>query len=451
MLETVREFGLEQLAASGEEIETRDAHATYFLALAERAEPELQDATWESWVDRLVAELPNVRAALSSYCDRGNGEGAVRLAGALGLFWTLPSYIREGRAWLDMAIALPGAEHAPAPLARALNAIGVVAQWQNDYRGGHQALNRALAIRQALGDELGVAEVLGNLGNVALDTGDFDRAEKLLSECMPLYDDNGKFFWVGETLIHLGHTVRARGEYARSVGYHAEAVAIMRRLPGKNKLSDALLYLGWAELVGGDLAPARLAYAEGLALAQADNDRLRLGRCVCGAAGITAAEGDPIQAARLFAAAAAQRDREQILLKPTIQAEHDRLIAGVREALGETVFSTAWADGDAMPLEEAVVSAHAILKDGGPAEPHVAPRPAVAPLPSAAPGFHLTLREREVLQLLVDGQSDKEIAAALGIGRRTVSNHVAEIRAKLDAPSRTAAATIALRDGLVRT
>jgi DNA-binding CsgD family transcriptional regulator/tetratricopeptide (TPR) repeat protein len=449
MLETVREFGLDQLAANEEEDEIRDAHAAYFLALAEQAEPELQDAAWESWVDRLVIELPNLRAALSYYRDQGDGEGAVRVAGALGLFWTLPSYIREGRAWLEMAIALPNAGHVPTSLAKALNAIGVVAQWQNDYAGGRRALTRALAIRHGLDDELGVAEVLGNLGNVALDTGNFDQAESLLVKSLPLYESNGKFFWVGETFIHLGHTVRARGEHARSIGYHQEAVAIMRQLPGKNKLSDALVYLGWAEVVGGDLARARLAYAEGLALAQADGDRMRLGRCVCGAAGIAALEGDPVLAARLFAAATAQRNREQILLKPTIQAEHDRLIATVREALGEDPFASAWSEGDSLRLEEAVAAAQTVFEDVGAAETPLSPRALATPVPSGAK-CHLTSREREVLQLLVIGQSDKEIAAALGVRRRTVSNYVAEIRAKLDAPSRTAAATIALRDGLVR-
>jgi predicted ATPase len=194
MLETVREYGQEQLTASGEDAAVREAHASYFVSLGERAEPELQDAEWESWVDRLVIELPNLRAALDYFRDRGDGEHAVRLAGALGLFWTLPAYIREGRAWLQMAVALPGADGAPAPLAKALNAIGFVAQWQSDYAGGLTALNRALAIRQELGDELGVAEVLGNLGNVALDTCDFDRAEMLLAECLPLYESNGKSF-----------------------------------------------------------------------------------------------------------------------------------------------------------------------------------------------------------------------------------------------------------------
>jgi non-specific serine/threonine protein kinase len=448
MLETVREFGLEQLAAQGEEAEVRDAHAAYFLTLAERAEPELQDASWQSWVSRLVIELPNLRSALSHYRDRGEGEGVVRIAGALGLFWTLPSLIREGRAWLETAIELPKADRAPKPLAKALNAIGVVAQWQNDYAGGRKALTRALAIRRGLDDELGVAEVLGNLGNVALDTGQFDRAESLLVKSLPLYESNGKFFWVGETFIHLGHTVRARGEYGRSVAFHEEAVAIMRQLPGKNKLSDALIYLGWAKLVGGNPAQARLAYAEGLALAQAAEDRMRLGRCVFGAAGIAALERGPVVAARLFAAAAAQRDREQVLLKPTIQAEHDRLVAGVREALSEDVFTTAWSEGEALPLEAAVTAAQAILEDTGAVETQLSPG-ALSPPRSSGKGCHLTAREREVLQLLVSGQSDKEIASALGIRRRTVSNYVAEIRAKLDAPSRTAAATIALRDGIV--
>jgi predicted ATPase/DNA-binding CsgD family transcriptional regulator len=449
LLETVREFGLEELAASGEEQEARDAHAAFCLALAERAEPELQDAAWEEWVDRLVSELPNLGAALTYLRECGKGEWAVRLAGALCLFWTQPAYVREGREWLEMAISLPGADRVPAALAKALNAIGVVADWQNDIPRVQEALERALTIRQALGDELDVAEVLGNLGNAALDSGDLERAEALLAESLPIYERHGRTFWAGETLVLLGHTVRARGEYDCSVAYLEQAVAVLRQLPGKNKLSDALISLGWAELMRGELAYSRAAYREGLALAEAGNDRMRMGRGVCGAAGLAAAGGAAVHAARLFGAAAAQRDIEQIPLKPTIQAEVDRLTAGVQDVLGEAAFAAAWAAGRGMPLEDAVIEANAVLSEDwtvGRASTRLRPYQSAN---TASPGNRLTPREWEVLRLLAAGQSDKEIAAALFISSRTASAHVAAIIAKLGVSSRAAAAVIAARDLLV--
>jgi predicted ATPase/DNA-binding CsgD family transcriptional regulator len=446
LLETVREFGLEELAKNGEEQQARDAHAEYVLDLAEQAEPKLEGAAWEAWVDRLMSELPNVRAALDYLRVRQDGERAVRVAGALGLFWTLPGHVREGRGWLEMAVALPGADRAPAALAKALNAIGVVAQWQYDFPCIEAALDRALAIRRELGDELGVAEVLGNLGNAALDSGDLDRAEALLVESLPIYERYGRTFWVGETLTLLGHTVRARGEDNRAVEYHEAAVAVLRQLPGKNKLSDALLSLGWARLLRGELAPSCAAYREGLALAEASNDRMRMGRSVSGAAGLAAAGGVPALAARLFGAAAAQRDEEQIQLKPAIQAELDRLTAQVRDTLGDSAFTATWAAGRMLQLEDAVVEAKVVLAETWMAERPIT-RAAPQQLSGVAPaGSRLTPREWEVLRLLAAGRSDKEIAAELFISSRTASSHVAAIIAKLGVRSRTAAAAIAARD-----
>lgn len=446
LLETMREFGLEKLAASFEEPTTRDAHGTFFLALAEQAETALQEADWERWVDRLESEMPNIRAALTYLSSRGDGARAVRLAGALGLFWTHPSYIREGRSWLETAIALPGADHDPASLATALNALGVVAQWQEDMACVERALARALAIREELHDELGVAEVLGNLGNAALDSGDLERAEELLIAALPIYERHGKTYWVGETLTLLGHTVRAQGQFDRSVAYHAAAVETLRRLPGQHKLADALLSLGWSELQRGNLPSSRAAYREGIAVAEASDDRMRVGRCIGGAAGLAAAGGDHSRAARLLGAAAAQRDEDQLLLKPSIQTELDRVTARVRDAMGETRFAAAWAAGRELQLEAAAVEAVAILADDWRPGRVDATDAASRTARAASPGAHLTRREWQVLRLLAAGQSDKEIAAELFISPRTASTHVSAVIAKLGVTSRTAAVALAARD-----
>jgi ATP/maltotriose-dependent transcriptional regulator MalT len=345
-----------------------------------------------------------------------------------------------------MAVALPGADRAPESLAKALNAIAVVAQWQCDIPRVETALNRALAIRQELGDELGAAEVLGNLGNAALDSGQLDRAEELLAAALPVYERHGKTFWVGETLTLLGHTARARGMPDRSVTYHTAAVETLRQLPGKNKLADALISLGWAELLSGDLAQSRAAYREGLALAEASDDRMRMGRGVGGAAGLAAVGDDPLHAARLFGAAAAQRDDEQVHLKLTIQAELDRLTARVRDGLDEAAFASAWAAGQSLRLEDAVVEAKAVLTETW--------RPGRAVSLTTPPqstngntsGTRLTPREWQVLRLLTRGRSDKQIAEELFISSRTASKHVAAITAKLGVTSRTAAVGIAARD-----
>jgi predicted ATPase/DNA-binding CsgD family transcriptional regulator/Tfp pilus assembly protein PilF len=445
MLETIAEYAGEQLAASGEEAAVRDAHAAYFLALAERAEPELLGVDPERWLSILHAELPNLRAAMEWLRERGEAEPLLQLSGALGLFWTWAPYVREGRDWLEIAVSLSGAEGAPAPLAKALNAIGLVAHWQADFARASEALRQALALRQQLGDRLGVAEVLGNLGNVALETGDLDQAESLLRQTLPLYQAEQKLVWVAESLLLLGLVVGARGDYDQSAAFHEEAVAISRRLPAQSKLDDGLLNLGWAHLLRGDLPRSRAAYTEALAFVRATNDRLRLGRCVRGAAAIAGAAGDAATAARLFAAAAAQREEDGLPLRPTTQVEHDRLVAAARAALGPAAFTRGWAAGGALPLEEAVTAAEAVLRARTPpSSPRLVRRPHAAV--RADVWADLTPQQCAVLRLLGDGRSDKEIATALFITRRTASKHVAAILAKLGVHSRATAAALTRRD-----
>lgn len=444
MLETIAEFGLEQLAASGEEAAARQAHAAYFLDLAERAEPELNDADQERWLSLLHTEFPNLRAALGWFRDRGEAEPLLRLSGAIGLFWSWAPYVREGRGWLEAAVALDGAEDSPAPLAKTLNAVGIVAHWQADFARAREALERALAIRQQLGDQLGAAEVLGELGNVALEMGDLDRAEAHLVESLPIYRAERKLVWVAETLLLLGLTAGARGDYDRAAAFYEEAVAISRRLPARRKLDDGLLNLGWAHLLRGDLARSRAAYTEALAILRVDDDRLRLGRCVRGAAAIAGATGDAATAARLFAAAAAQREEDGLPLRPTTQVENDRLVAAARIALGPADFAAAWAAGGAMPLDAAIAAAEPVLSAATPAaSPRFVRRHHGAIADAWA---ELTPQQRAVLRLLGDGRSDKEIASALFITRRTASKHVAAILAKLGVHSRATAAALARHD-----
>lgn len=447
-LETVREFGLETLAASGEELVAREAHAALFLSFAERAGVELENEDWELWVDRVTDDMPNIRAALEFLRAQGDGPRAVRLAGALCLFWTQPMYIREGRAWLEMAVDLPGAGADPAELAKALNAIGVVAQWQEDIPCVESVLTRALAIREGLGDELGIAEVLGNLGNAKLDIGKLEEAEAMLAAALPVYQAHDRIYWSGETLTLLGHTARAQGDKDRSVEYHEAAVETLRQLPGKNKLADALICLGWAELQRGGSSRARPAYREGLAIAAASEDWMRMGRSVGGAAEIAGAGGDPALAARLFSAAARQRAEEQVVLKPSIQAELDQFIARVRERLSDAAFTSAWAEGSGLSLEEAVHEATLVLADDWKPAPRVSTGDGLDSVTIASQSSRVTQRERQVLRQLVAGRSDKEIAELLFISHRTVSSHVTSIMSKLGVPSRTAAAAYAVRYAL---
>src|SRR5262249_48129421 len=132
MLETIREYGLERLAASGEEPAVHDAHADWCIALAEQAEPELAGPRQEAWVRRLETELGNIRAAQEWLFARGDAERSLRLAGAIGWFWSSAPYFDEARERFDAVLAMPDVERAPAALAKVLWSAGDVADWQGD-------------------------------------------------------------------------------------------------------------------------------------------------------------------------------------------------------------------------------------------------------------------------------------------------------------------------------
>jgi tetratricopeptide (TPR) repeat protein len=160
ILETIREFGLEQLVASGGEAATRDAHAAWCLGLAERAEPELAGREQALWVQRLEADLGNIRAALDWLSEHGDAERALRLAGAIGWLWSTALYMEEARMRIDALLALPGVEEAPAALAKVLSSAGDVADWQGDQPRARAHYERALTIYRELNKRWRMASTL---------------------------------------------------------------------------------------------------------------------------------------------------------------------------------------------------------------------------------------------------------------------------------------------------
>jgi len=148
MLETVREFGLERLAASGE-VEhqvTHDAHAFHFLALAEELDPMLRGPGQGAWFARLEAEHPNLRAALSWLRETRDAERAMRLVGALWWFWFRRYHVREGWAWADSILAMPEARTESSAQAKALFVTGELAMWQGDYDAANALQDQASSL-----------------------------------------------------------------------------------------------------------------------------------------------------------------------------------------------------------------------------------------------------------------------------------------------------------------
>ncbi len=172
LLETIRAYASEQLVTSGEEYaHVRQWHAEYYLALAEEADPYLRTAVQQVWLERLEVERGNFREALTWLTDIcGDIEKAMRLAGALGWFWSLRSYVSEGRDWLDRILHGSGDVHRSAARGKALNAAGVLAWEQGDLNQARKYLEESIALYRELGpgQTWDLAMSLGNYGNVVM-------------------------------------------------------------------------------------------------------------------------------------------------------------------------------------------------------------------------------------------------------------------------------------------
>ncbi len=439
MLETIREFALERLAESGEAEAIAARHASWFVHMAEdiRRSGRLSHGRG---LAALEAEHPNLRAALSWLLDHNETTSALHLAAQLAEFWL--RHVQnwsEGRAWLDRALA----RDAEAPtVARAEALVGLsMLHWpQGQYGRAIELLAEAEAIGRAVDDAGAVAYARLHQGYVALYRGEFAQAaargEEALATCAAIpqgFSCNGAL-WL------LSRTALARGQDDRAAEFYAHLLAAASA--EGDEISIANGHVGLAILAErrGDWNHMLAHFTEAAVVCRSIGDVTFTAYSIDGAAAAAAALGRLEPAVRLIAAAAALRGAVPAAPTPDpIDPQHQKkVLAAAREALATERFAAIWAAGCTLSLDEAIAEALALARPVDAAGPERL---------SALAG--LTVRERDVLRLLVGGMTDKEIAAALGIGRRTVSSHVEAIRAKLDAPSRTAAVAIAMRDSLV--
>ncbi len=361
MLETIREYGLEQLAAADEEAAARDAHAAWRLALAERAEPELAGPDQATWVRRLEADMANIRDALDWLSGREQTEQALRLAGAIGWLWSTAPYLDEARARFERLLALPGVEESPAALAKALAMAGDVADWQGDQPLARAHFERALAIYRALDDRWRMASMLRGLGSSAIDRNEIGLAISLLNESLLLARDIGHAWEVAAATNLLGTAVSVRGDFSTALMHHDAATEGWRRLGDTGHVTTALASLGWAALQAREWARSAAAYREALEIAAAGEDRWYIAWCVIGAGALSASQGDGRQAAELLGAGIESRRRLETPLRPHVQAVLDQIVASLQTRLPGSTFAESWSEGAALPTAEAVSRAFAIF------------------------------------------------------------------------------------------
>jgi predicted ATPase/class 3 adenylate cyclase len=478
VLETIRQYAQDKLSESGEADQVRNQHLSFFLRLAETAEPELWKAEQKHWYDRLERELDNMRAALDWSANREEADPVLRLAAALYWFWWVRGYMNEGLKWLEWGLAR---ESSVAARARALPVAAFIVNFLGDTKRGMTLAKEGVALSRTIDDKvnlafstlvlgqgamwvgnirqnirqaetcyeeslslfreagpagkLGILLALFNLANVAFVRDDYQQAVALFEECLVVLQDLGDKLFAAQVLGNLGRVANTQGNYGRaaklfkesltrsreldqrpvlagvlgSLGIMAgecgdyeraatlleESLALLREQGSKVAVSYALGNLAsvvwrqgdtaqavqlldeclslqkeigeehnpYTQRIVGDLARAQGDYERATALYrdsllhQIKEDRWGNTESLRRLATIAGVQGQPERAARLFAAAETIRNAIGAVLPPVDRPDNERDVAAVRAQLDEAAFASAWAEGCAMRLEQAVAYA----------------------------------------------------------------------------------------------
>jgi predicted ATPase/serine/threonine protein kinase len=402
MLSTIREYALERLVESADEPVTRRAHGAYYLVLAEEGAEET--AAHPEWFDRFEVEHDNFRTALDHLIKTGNAEWSLRLGAALFGFWEAREHLSEGREAIARVLRLEGTATRPKLRARLVFAGGVLASEQGDYdaapqmfeeslrcsldlndnRGVAVALNalgvnardhgeladasslfeRCVALWKALGDSAGTARALSNLASVMKLQGEYARAFSLYDECVAMFRQAGDAAGVAWTLNCLGDVAREKTDFPAARSFCEQSLAAFRQLRDGWGMAGALADLAGLSSDQGNIVEARRLYGQSIEMFQQLGHKRGIARALECLAVSAAAQSNAEQSLHLAGAAAALRQRLGAPLTPAEQPRLEKALEFARRTLGHDAGLTAWMEGWALPVEQAVHEALASDSEG---------------------------------------------------------------------------------------
>jgi predicted ATPase/DNA-binding XRE family transcriptional regulator len=349
--ELVRQDALERLIESGQVDHVQRRHAQFYLALVDRAEPELKTADQAQWINRLVTEYENIRAVLA-WSQQHDVELGLKLCGSIRRFWKMHSIIGEGRTWLKTFIA-----HSPSPTAAratALRAACELAILQGEYETARAHCEEALPIFQQLGDRRGIATSFNELGVIAQYQGEYAAARQLLEQSLAIKRELGDDWLIANSIVNLGLIADYQHDYGAAYALYQESLALYRTLNETSGVAIASSNLGHTALHLGRWDEARAWQAESLKLFNAVADKDGLTECLERFAMLANAHADFRRAARLFGAANVLRKEAGTTLPPAERAEYDRELNATRAQLDAATFDAEWRAGQALTLEQAM-------------------------------------------------------------------------------------------------
>ncbi|MCC6780036.1 MAG: hypothetical protein IT537_25955, partial [Hyphomicrobiales bacterium] len=483
MVGTVREYGLAQLRASGEERAVYERFVASMLALTERLKPELRGDRAAEALEELEQEHANIQAALRWAIAQGRdgSESALAICTAVWSFWKQRGYLREAEHWLREAIAAAGDDET----LFLGNGYLLLGHTISDQRAGWGHYERALEIYRRHGTTRYVAGTLNSLGHTAMGQGDYRRAKSLLLETLQLFEHDQSESSASD-LAHVHYQLgilSSRLRETESALEHLDQARVLWEEAGQTvDVLNAILELGHVSAELGKFAVAHDLLNWALARARSTSDLDAEGRALCELGLLEARRGDDgaalthlraalqlyhdtgfpfahlVAAIEALAAACSRHDQFELsatlygfadnwrrrtgnALTPDEESARTRIIETSKRRFGGGPFDVAWSRGQRLIQLDDVIAAVATISVAG------APRGQTGGRRDKGPG-RLTNREHQVLCLLATGLKYRDIAAELGIEESTVKKFIERIYDALDVNNRTAAAAYAFQHGI---
>jgi predicted ATPase/class 3 adenylate cyclase len=366
LLDTVREYSNERLARSGEEKQVRDRHLAYYLALAEKARPELFGALQGAWLSRLDLERENLLSA-HSWCDRteDGADSGVRLVYAVKPYCFNRGLLGLGHRLTVEALARDGARGRNEARCRALADAGQYCSFMGRYREAQAHLEESLAIAREIQNTGMVARALQPLGMALLGQGDIATAQRYLEEALTLAREQGDKRELAGAINALAQLHRIQSDLETAEPLYNQVVAIARELGDREIIAVGLLNLAMACLGRGTNERARTILLEALTIAQEIGSRPAGQSVVEVCAGLAALRKEWERTASFYGVAEAQIAYTGIQRDPTDEAFLKPLVAKARAALGPAAFSAGENAGRALSYDDAIAQARAWLENRG--------------------------------------------------------------------------------------
>ncbi len=357
MLEPIRQYAQSLLLETGEEFAAKRAHAAVILALAERAAPSFKNAEQAEWLLRIDREEDDIRAAMTWSLASGDYETAARIGWALWLAWWLRGTWREGREWVEQALAHPltpfvrnRALLAAASMAYAEGALDeATAHWEEAVEGATVA-----------DDTDALPYAVGGIALLSMATGQDERAAEQLRRTVELAQEQDQDWLWSLAKVWLGTVRLVQGASGEAVGLFEEGLTSARARGDRLVIYSALHNLTQVALARGETRTARAWVLESVELSRVTRDRANLAYCLDSLAEIEAREGTHLAAAVLFGAADGLRvalGAWSYLYYMASEEDREGTMGTVREALGQLAFAQAFAEGQAMDVDEALAFA----------------------------------------------------------------------------------------------